>query len=221
MNPFYFARRALRRELGGLAPRVTGELLDVGCGRKPYRDLFPGVTRYVGIDFDTPVTRGLGCADLLYDGRRFPLGDATFDAVLCSQVLEHVFTPEEFVRELHRVLRPGGLLLLTVPFVWDEHEQPHDYARYSSFGLADLLHRAGFEIVEHRKTLPDVRALAQLAAAYVYKAFAPSRFLLRLPIQVFLITPCTLLGVMLGPVLPRNEDLFLDHVVLARKPSNA
>ena len=61
---------------------------------------------------------------------------------MCNQVLEHVFNPDDFVREIARVLKPGGALLLTVPFVWNEHEQPYDYARYSSFGLRAFLYIA-------------------------------------------------------------------------------
>jgi SAM-dependent methyltransferase len=66
-------------------------------------------------------------------------------------VLEHVFNPDDFLNEVNRVLKPSGKLLLTVPFVWDEHEQPYDYARYSSFGLRSLLEKHGFSIVKHEK----------------------------------------------------------------------
>ena len=75
--------------------------------------------------------------------------------MLCNQVLEHVFNPQEFLGELGRVLARGGRLLLTVPFVWDEHEQPFDYARYSSFGLKALLEQHGFRVLQHRKLLAE------------------------------------------------------------------
>ena len=61
--------------------------------------------------------------------------------MLCNQVLEHVFNPDEFLLKINRVLKNDGKLLLTVPFVWDEHEQPFDYARYSSFGLKALIEK--------------------------------------------------------------------------------
>ncbi len=218
VNPFYFARRGLRREVGALAGALTGDVLDVGCGRKPYRDLVPAV-RYVGLDVDSPVTRALGAADILYDGGNFPVADATFDGVLCSEVLEHVFTPEVFLGEIHRVLRPGGHLLLTVPFVWDEHEQPHDFARYSSFGLRALLGRAGFEVVEQRKSVADSRALFQLASAYLYKITLTRSHRLNAFTQLGLIAPVSLAGIMAGRVLPNNADFYLDNIVLARKPA--
>jgi SAM-dependent methyltransferase len=217
LNPFFLARRGLWRAIREFAPRLSGRLLDVGCGTKPYRALFT-VQAYVGLDIDSETTRRLAVADLLYDGSIFPVPDAAFDAVLCNQVLEHVFTPDAFIAEIARVLKPGGLLLLTVPFVWDEHEQPVDYARYSSFGLAHLLQRHGFALVEQRKLLDNAGLLFQLANAYVYKLVRPWPAVLRLAVNVLVMAPLTLLGLLFGALLPRNPDLFLDQLVLARKP---
>jgi SAM-dependent methyltransferase len=199
-----------------LLPHLTGEVLDVGCGRKPYEALVPA-SRYVGIDIDSPITRELGAADYFYDGRTLPFPAASFDGVLCSQVLEHVFTPESFLQEIRRVLRPGGRLVLTVPFAWDEHEQPHDFARYSSFGLRALLERNGFEVMRHEKSVADAGALAQLASAWLYKV-TRSRFrMLNLLAQLTLIAPVNVCGAIAGALLPRNEDFYLDNVVLARR----
>jgi len=215
VNPFFIARRGLARELSDLLPQLTGEVLDVGCGRKPYRAQVPA-SRYVGVDVDTTVTRALAAADVFYDGRTLPFADESFDGLLCSQVLEHVFTPEAFVQELRRVLRPGGRLVLAVPFVWDEHEQPHDFARYSSFGLRALLERNGFEIVEQRKSAADARAVAQIASAWLYKVTRSRHRGLNLLAQLVLLAPVNALGLVAGAVLPRHADFFLDNVVLAR-----
>jgi SAM-dependent methyltransferase len=216
VNPFYHARRGLVRGLDEFLPELRGDVLDLGCGRRPYRDRVPA-THFVGVDVDTPLTRALAAADIFYDGRTLPLADASFDGVLCSQVLEHVFTPEAFLREAGRVLRPGGRLVLTVPFVWDEHEQPQDYARYSSFGLRALLERTGYEVVAQRKSVADVRALVQLASGWLYKRTRTRHRGLNLLAQLGLIAPVNLLGVVLGAILPGNEDFYLDNIVLARK----
>ena len=216
VNPFYFARRGLLRELRAFFPELTGEVVDVGCGRKPYRAFVPA-TRYVGLDIDSPVTRALGVADVWYDGGRFPFADANFDGALCSQVLEHVFTPEEFLREIARVLRPGGRLVLAVPFVWDEHEQPRDFARYSSYGLRALLERNGFEVVALRKSTADARSLVQLASAWMFKVTRSQHRALNLLAQLALIAPLNVLGGAAAALLPRNADFYLDNVVLARR----
>jgi SAM-dependent methyltransferase len=216
VNPFYFARRGLVDALARVLAAVDDEVLDVGCGRKPYQK-FTRAHRYVGVDIDTPATRALAAADVFYDGRRLPFPDASFDTVICSQVLEHVFEPDAFVRELARVLRPGGRLVLSVPFVWDEHEQPQDYARYSSFGLRALLERAGFTLVELRKVTAGPRALAQLGSGWLFKVTHTSNKFLRLAAQLALIAPVNFAGAVLGAALPAGEDFYLDNVVVARK----
>ena len=215
-TPFYFARRGLREALREFFPRLQGAVLDVGCGGKPYEAFLPA-TRYVGLEIDSPRSRARGRADAYYDGGRFPFADGEFDGVLCSQVLEHVFTPAEFLAEVHRVLGPDGCLVLTVPFAWDEHEQPHDFARYSSFGLRAVLERAGFEILAMRKSTADSRALFQLWNAYLFKVTLNRNRWLNWLVLLGLMAPVNLLGLVLGPLLPSNPDLYLDNIVLARK----
>jgi len=90
INPFYFARRELTSAVRELAPQLGGRVLDVGCGDRPYERLIPS-REYVGLEIDTPENRARGRADVYYDGRSFPFEDGAFDAVLCNQVLEHVF----------------------------------------------------------------------------------------------------------------------------------
>lgn len=217
VNPFFVARRNLWRAICRAAPHLGGSLLDVGCGTKPYRDLFR-VERYVGLDIDSEDTKRRGMADVLYDGSTFPVSDCEFDSILCNQVLEHVFDPDRFVAELFRSLRPGGQLLLTVPFVWDEHEQPFDYARYSSFGLAALLQRHGFMLVEQHKLTADCSVFFQLFNAYLYRHSRRWPRPARAALCALVMAPLSLMGMALGALLPRSPDLYLDQLVLARKP---
>lgn len=217
INPFYFARANLHLAMKKFAPMLGGQLLDVGCGTKPYQSLFH-VDRYAGLEIDTSATRTRNQADYFYAGHQFPLPNASFDSILCNQVLEHVFNPEEFLSEIVRIMKPGGRMLLTVPFVWDEHEQPNDYARYTSFGLRALLERQGLTIVRQEKLGANASVLFQLANAYFYKM---SRGLPR-PVLALAVAPLlafiNLSGVIAQWMLPANPDLFLDHVVLAEKP---
>lgn len=216
VNPFYIARRGLAKAMMELAPSLSGFLLDVGCGSKPYQSLFV-VNKYVGLDIDSYRTRKLGIADYFYDGGMFPFEDAVFDSILCNQVLEHVFNPDSFLGEINRVLKPGGKVLLTVPFVWDEHEQPYDYARYSSFGLRTLMEKQKFRIIHHQKLEADASVIFQLSNAYLYKIVQDFPIPIKLIFTATVMATLNVLGVITAKFLPDNPDLFLDHVILAEK----
>lgn len=217
-NPFFITRRFLYQSIAHFAPNFQGgRLLDVGCGTKPYRPLF-SVNEYVGLDYTDGARVRNPNADLHYDGGRFPVTDASFDYVLATEVLEHVFEPNGFVQEIHRALKPGGLLLLTVPFVWDEHEAPWDYARYTSFGVRHLMEKHGFVVVEQRKTGGFLTTLTQLFCLYLYYGTYRRRWLLRLT-RALVMAPLQLLALGLARILPTSDGLYLDNVLLLRKPA--
>lgn len=216
INPFYFARQGLYEGIATLSTNIGGVVLDVGCGTKPYIDVF-SYSKYIGLEIDSERNIKNGIADFYYDGHSFPFESAFFDSIICNQVLEHVFQPTDFLKEIHRVLKPGGKLLLSIPFVWDEHEQPWDFARYSSFGIKFLLESNGFTILEHKKTNADSRTLFQLINAYIYKITLTDHAKLNLLLCVLLIAPFNILGCILGKLLPKNNDLYLDQIVLSQK----
>jgi SAM-dependent methyltransferase len=118
-------------------------VLDAGAGAAPYRPLFAHCD-YVTQDWPATVHSAARAADIVADLHDLPVAEHSFDFVLCTEVLEHVADPGRVLAELHRVLRPGGGLLLTVPFVGELHEEPHDHWRFTSHGLDGLLVRAGF-----------------------------------------------------------------------------
>ncbi|MBV9947357.1 MAG: methyltransferase domain-containing protein, partial [Myxococcales bacterium] len=144
----------VRESLRYAAPRARGRLLDVGCGDKQHEAIFlPYVDSYLGVEHsasyaatnaaDRPVK-----ADVLYDGKRLPFDNGSFDTVLSVQVLEHTPHPAELVLEMGRVLRDGGRLIMTVPFSFRLHEEPHDYMRFSPHILREFCERAGLMVEE-------------------------------------------------------------------------
>ena len=219
VNPFYLARKALWKEIAAHSQMLNGDLLDVGCGTMPYRKLF-SVTSYTGLEYDTPIARQRGVANAYYDGTTFPFENRKFDALLCNQVLEHVFTPDNFVNELARVIKPGGRLMLTVPFIWDEHEQPYDFARYTTFGLRALLERNGFRILVQKRLLGDASVLFQLLNVYLFKIIGCKNIFFKAISRVFLHAPISLLGLLAGKLFPANQDMYLDQLVVAERVSN-
>ena len=108
---------------------------------------------------------------------------------------------------------------MTVPFVWDEHEQPYDYARYSSFGIKFILEKHGFRVVEQKKTAPDIRVIFQLINAYLYKILVTKSPVVNQLLCFFCLSPFNILGEVLHHFVPGNNDLYLDNVIVAKKES--
>jgi SAM-dependent methyltransferase len=112
----------------------------VGSRDAPYRSLV-AATQYLTLDIDPSFG-----ADLVGDIHDIPREDASFDTVICTEVLEHCRDPQRAVTEIHRVLRPGGVCVLSTRFLYRFHPTPHDYFRFTHEGLAELF--AGFAEVE-------------------------------------------------------------------------
>ena len=147
---------------------VGARVLDVGAGEAPYAELF-GHVEYLTSDWEHSVHPGARRADVVGSADDLPVDDAAFDAVINTQVLEHVRRPERVVAELYRVLKPGGRLYLTVPMVWELHEEPYDFYRYTPHSLRYLLEQAGFAELDIRARNDCFTTIAQLMrnAAYV------------------------------------------------------
>lgn len=219
-NPSYIVRRALWKTIAEFAPRISGEVLDFGCGSKPYERLFTNAQRYTGVDVEVSGHQHADSKiDVYYDGNTLPFSDSTFDAVVAFEVLEHIFNIDRIVAEIARVMKPGGRLLISVPFAWEEHEAPYDFARYTTFGMAHLLARHGFAVVESRKTTTTVLAIWQLFLAYLER-IGPQRGALRHIYQAGIIGPTIVAGYLVNAIAPRRYDFFCNTVVLATKESS-
>jgi SAM-dependent methyltransferase len=216
VNPFYIARANLYKHIKKHALKFRGNLIDIGCGDKPYEDLFKNVTKYEGLEISSSV-HTLTKADFNYDGTTLPFNNETYDSIFLSEVLEHVFNPDELLKEINRVMSPNAKLLITVPFVWDEHEQPYDFARYSSFGLHHILKKNGFEIEVSEKSCTNIGVLFQLLNGYLYKVTYSWNIAFRIAIFAILCFPINLIGLILGFLLPNNNDLYLDNIIIATK----
>jgi SAM-dependent methyltransferase len=138
-------------------------VLDVGCGVKPYYPFFaPVASEYVGVDVvENPAAELLGPVEAL------PVDDASFDIVLCTQVLEHCDDPGRAVRELRRVVRPGGRVLVSTHGVHVYHPSPADYWRWTHTGLRRLFEEnAEWSSVEVEPGAGSASALGMLLATY-------------------------------------------------------
>jgi SAM-dependent methyltransferase len=213
IHPFYFSRRGLHQNISQFIKELEGSVLDIGCGTKPYEYLCP-CDKYIGLDMDG---RDNKKADIYYDGTKMPFENGSFDGLISSQVFEHVFNPHDFLREANRILKKDGLFLLSVPLIWAEHEKPFDYGRYTIFGLTDILEKNGFDVVRYNKTNKGIRTICQLIDLYIYEWIFTKSEYVNLFISLFTVAPVNIMGIVLDAILPENENLYLDIVILAKK----
>ncbi len=164
-SPIHF--QPLADELKPVAHYLSGHMLDAGCGSRDVRDFLRGhgvtkITRYDIASNDPDVVIG--------PIESMPFADESFDSALCNAVLEHVENAELGIRELARVVRKGGHLVVTVPFLQPYHASPGDFRRYTADGLAQLGRRAGLDVLE---VLP-VHSIAQ-TLGWIYWAYATEK----------------------------------------------
>lgn len=146
----YVIRSSIKNALQKRISIFHGKLLDVGCGKMPYRAWISNsssINSYTGIDLDLSSSVGyneLVKPDLFWDGKVIPFEANYFETIICTEVLEHVPDTIAFLSEIFRVLKPGGIFFFTTPFIWPLHDVPYDEKRITPFGMRNSLDKIGF-----------------------------------------------------------------------------
>lgn len=141
----YVHLRTLNAALERASSHVGGLLIDIGCGNKPYREMFPRVVHYIGYDV---VQSSEGVVDIIGLATSLPIADRSADAVLCTQTIEHIHDFQALVSEAYRILKPGGHMILSGPMYWPLHEEPYDYFRFTKHGFRYILEQSGFRVID-------------------------------------------------------------------------
>lgn len=149
LHPQWFVLKDQQVHRRAAASALHGIVLDIGCAGRELQQALPPSTHYIGLDYPATADAEYGTRPDVYgDGQRLPFGDARIDAVALLDVLEHLPRPGAALREMARVLKPGGTLVLQVPFLYPLHDEPRDYTRLTAHGLRQMLDAAGFEVQE-------------------------------------------------------------------------
>jgi SAM-dependent methyltransferase len=197
-----------------LAAHGRGRLLDLGCGKVPlyaaYRELIDDV---VCVDWGDSL-HGSKHVDFVRDlNQDLDLQAEHFDTVVLSDVLEHIRKPEKLLAQVHGLLRPGGAVIIGVPFFYWIHEDPYDYYRYTRFALTSMAQESGFDVCYLEETGGAPEILADLTG----KLMAPIPILQRGFVRYARALRATRL---VRKLTQRTKHKFpLGYLMVARKPA--
>jgi len=218
VNPYFIVRRGLLKKISNFAKADFSDknILDVGCGIKPYESLFNAAS-YTGIDINGGGHSAKDkTVDKFYDGMNIPFSDNYFDTVVCTEVLEHVAEPKKLLDEIRRVLKIGGEVYLSVPFVWNEHEIPFDFRRFTRYGLRQLLEQSNLSVLKLEGTSGIFKVCGQLISVFIFEKLFPKNKILKLLTAVILCFPIQLIFIGLDLIF-KNSWLTISYTAIARK----
>lgn len=198
----------------------NGVLYDLGCGESPYRDFFlQYACQYIGVDWSQSyhATMAEVSADL---NKPLPIDTEVADTVISLSVLEHLCEPQLMLHEAFRILKPGGSILLQVPWQWWVHEAPYDFFRYTPYGLRYMFAKAGFvEIVVEPQAGFFTTMVLKLNyfSCRLVRGPSPLRWLIEIGLM-----PFWYIGQKLAPLLDKLDKNWAaeasGYYVVARKP---
>jgi SAM-dependent methyltransferase len=215
-HPFFFIRREIYSFLEVNSNYLNGKLLDFGCGSKPYEKLFKNLNDYVGVE--VAGNKENLKSDIYYDGISLPFADNTFDSILCTEVFEHVEQLDEVIFELYRILKPGGRMIVTTPFMCMEHEMPYDFRRFTLNGLTNLIKKKNFKIIKSQKLLNNFHVFFQTLNFYICQVFLKKKTrYLKYIVYFLLIGPVNFLSLIFNFFLPKTKEIYFGSGIVVEK----
>ncbi len=166
----YYIRKSIFKALKDNLTFFSGKLLDYGCGKMPYKKYIlenSKITKYIGLDIETAIDYKGEKPDFTWDCKKMPFKDNEFDTIFATEVFEHIHDLDFALIEIYRVLKKGGSLFFTVPYIWTLHETPNDEYRYTPFALEKKFKKAGFSEINIFATGGWNASLAQMLGLWV------------------------------------------------------
>lgn len=174
-NQYKIIRQLILDSLNESKIHAKGCMLDVGCGTKPYRQVFVDVVEeHIGVDYTSSISANKENKNVdVYSILPYlPFKNEVFDTVLATEVLEHVPEPSLAFNEINRVLKKKGALILTTPQSWGLHETPHDYYRYTRYGLKYLAEKNNFEVLFIKPLGGFFSLIGQRMSSFIFYSLA-------------------------------------------------
>lgn len=217
INPFYIARSNLYKVIKKNTYFVSWKILDFWCWEKPYKKLFQ-YDEYIWIDFaSTWHNNSQKKADIYWNWENIPYKDWYFDSVLSTEVFEHIFDLDLVLSEIYRVLKIWWYIMISIPFCMDEHEQPYDFARYTTFGIKHILNRHWFSVIKQIKTTNYGQTILQLNRMYIGKLLKTKSNIINIIFSIFIIFPLHILINALSFIVIWNWDYYFNQLIIAQK----
>lgn len=197
-----------------IAEHVSGSVLDLGAGQMAWRtELTRASPNYQAADLEKTHEDIEFIVDLT---KTLPFDNDAYDTVFCCSVLEHLIDFSQALSEMHRILKPGGRLILSVPFLFYRHGDPHDYFRFTSYAIRHLAKAHGYELAVLRPT----GGLAELVVNPVSMALSSALWKLRLRSSIGPLTRAmTAIVRWLDGMIDRDRRFAQNHIAVLRKPS--
>jgi SAM-dependent methyltransferase len=194
-----------------------GDLLDLGCGYVPLYGVYSKYVESVTcVDWENTFHKNEFLDKVCDLNKPLPLEDKKFDTVILSDVLEHIFYPDKLLGEIHRIMRNNGYLIMNTPFLYNIHEEPYDYYRYTQYAYEQFAKQLGFEICSIIPLGSGLEVLTDMLCKFSMRFRGPSvgNFLSEC-FRLF----CVLLGkTIIGKKIYRNTSSFtLGYFVVMKK----
>jgi SAM-dependent methyltransferase len=222
-HPQWFIYRHEHQYYSHISHHISGLILDVGCAHQVVKTYLHLPHRYVGLDYyDTAVHWYVAQPHVYADAHCLPIADNSIDTVLLLDVLEHLTHPDQCLCEIARVIKPGGTVILKVPFLYPLHDEPLDFQRWTCYGLRQLAHRYGFSIrqdIQLGRSFETVGLLTNLAISKAVLRWMRKRSVLLIlaVIAPLIILSVNLLGWLLTPIDSKQDGLCYGYCLILEK----
>lgn len=210
-----------RRSVPNALLEAKGRVLDIGSADRWLLRHLHESAHYIALDYPaTAVAMYHTRPDVFADAVQLPFGNESFDAIACFEVLEHVPDPHAALAEISRTLRLDGIATISMPFLYPEHDAPHDYQRWTEYRWRLSASQVGFDVESIEPMLHAVRAagaLACLAIAGPLERTSALSLAIRLPFAILLVPIVNVFAMLLSLVWPSWSALTTGFRVVLRK----